>query len=158
MKIIKGALVLMRGETVAANLYQLKGEIIDEAKASVASHSTSHKVTVMWHRKLEHISEQGMKILVEIKLLLGLTKRSLPFCKNCVISKQHRLKFKTSNSRSVSVLELVNMDMRCWVYPIKKTSDVFEVLKVYKAWVRRNQNAVHNDIYSSTEWSGRADE
>nr|GFB93113.1 retrovirus-related Pol polyprotein from transposon TNT 1-94 [Tanacetum cinerariifolium] len=70
----------------------------------------------------------------------------------------HRLKFKTSNSRSVYVLELVHSDVwqslvlslrgakyfvsfiddnsrRCWVYPIKKKSDVFEVFKVYKARV-----------------------
>nr|GEW42722.1 retrovirus-related Pol polyprotein from transposon TNT 1-94 [Tanacetum cinerariifolium] len=131
MKIIKGALVLMRGEKVAANLYQLKGDIIEEAEASVASHSPSHRVAVTWHQKLRHMLEQGMKILMERKLLPGLTKVSLPFCDYCVISKQHRLKFKTSNSRSVSVLELVNSD----VYPIKKKSDVFEVFKVYKVRV-----------------------
>ncbi|GJZ26033.1 gag-pol polyprotein [Tanacetum coccineum] len=181
MKIIKGALVLMRGEKVAANLYQLKGEIIEEAEASVASHSPSHRVAVTWHQKLGHMSEQGMKILVERKLLLGLTKVSLPFCEHCVISKQHRLKFKTSNSRSVYVLELVHSDVwqapvqslrgakyfvsfiddysrRCWVYPIKKKSDVFEVFKVYKAQARRYQKAVHNIIHSSTEWCGKADE
>ncbi|GJV96987.1 retrovirus-related pol polyprotein from transposon TNT 1-94 [Tanacetum coccineum] len=101
MKIIKGALVLMKGEKVAANLYQLKGEIIEEAEASVASDSPSHRVAVT--------------------------------------SKQHRLKFKTSNSRSVSVLELVYSD-------------------VWQAPARRNQKAVHNDIHSSIEWSGRADE
>nr|GEZ28279.1 Gag-Pol polyprotein [Tanacetum cinerariifolium] len=127
MKIIKGALVLMRGEKVAANLYQLKGEIIEEAKASVASHSPSNRVAVTWHLKLGHI-------------------------------KQHRLKFKTSNSKSVYVLELVHSDVwqapvlslagakyfvsfiddysrRCWVYPIKKKYDVFKVFKVYKARV-----------------------
>ncbi|GJT02050.1 retrovirus-related pol polyprotein from transposon TNT 1-94 [Tanacetum coccineum] len=72
---------------------------------------------------------------------------------------QHRLKFKTSNFRSVYVLELVYSDVwqapvlslggakyfvsfiddysrRCWVYPIKKNSDVFEVFKVYKARVK----------------------
>ncbi|GKF29907.1 gag-pol polyprotein, partial [Tanacetum coccineum] len=108
MKIIKGALVLIRGEKVAANLYQLKGEIIEEGGASVASHSPSHRVAITWHRKLGHMSEQGMKILVERKLLSGLTKVSLPFCEHYVISKQHRLKFKTSNSRSVCVLELVH--------------------------------------------------
>ncbi|GKD83365.1 gag-pol polyprotein [Tanacetum coccineum] len=158
MKIIKGVLVLMRGEKVAANLYQLKGEIIEEAEASVASHSPSHRVAVSWHQKLGHMSEQGMKILVERKLIPGLTKVSLPFCEYCVISKQHLLKFKASNSRSVSVLELVHSDVwqapvlslggakyfvsfiddysrRCWVYPIKKKSDVFEVFKVYKARV-----------------------
>nr|GEW98141.1 hypothetical protein [Tanacetum cinerariifolium] len=85
------------GEKVDANLYQLKEEIIEEAEAYVTSHSLSHKVTVMWHRKLRHMSEQGMKILIERKLLPGLTKRSLPFCEDCVINKQHRLKFKTSN-------------------------------------------------------------
>ncbi|GKF76695.1 gag-pol polyprotein, partial [Tanacetum coccineum] len=80
MKIIKGALVLMREEMVAANLYHLKGEIIKEAEASVASHSPSHRVAVTWHQNLGHMSEQGMKILVERKLLLGLTNISLPFC------------------------------------------------------------------------------
>ncbi|GKD85212.1 retrovirus-related pol polyprotein from transposon TNT 1-94 [Tanacetum coccineum] len=105
------------------------------------------------------MSEQGMKILVERNLLPGLTKVSLPFYEHYVISKQHRLKFKTLNSRSVYVLELVHSDVwqapdlslggtkyfisfiddysrRCWVYPIKKKSHVFEVFKVYKAWVK----------------------
>nr|GEU39688.1 retrovirus-related Pol polyprotein from transposon TNT 1-94 [Tanacetum cinerariifolium] len=78
MKIIKGALVLMRGEKVAANLYQLKGEIIEEAEALVASNSLSHR---------------------------------------------YFISFIDDYSR------------RCWVYPIKKKSDVFEVFKVYKARV-----------------------
>ncbi|GJV90693.1 retrovirus-related pol polyprotein from transposon TNT 1-94 [Tanacetum coccineum] len=158
MKIIKGALVLMRGEKVAPNLYQLKGEIMEEAEALVALLSPSHRVVVTWHQKLGHMSEQGMKILVERNLLPGLTKVSLPFYEHCVISKHHRLKFKTLNSRSVYVLELVHSNVwqapvlslggakyfvsfiddysrRCWVYPIKKKSDVFEVFKVYKARV-----------------------
>nr|GEU47645.1 hypothetical protein [Tanacetum cinerariifolium] len=59
---------------VSANLYQLKGEIIEEAEASVASHSLIHRVAVTWHQKLKHMSKQGMKILVERKLLPGLTK------------------------------------------------------------------------------------
>nr|GEV47690.1 hypothetical protein [Tanacetum cinerariifolium] len=94
MKIIKGTLVLMKGEKVAANLYQLKGEIMEEAEASIASHSPSYRVVITWHQKLRHMSEQGMKILVERKLLPSLTKVSLSFCEHCVISKQHRLKFK----------------------------------------------------------------
>nr|GEU62815.1 retrovirus-related Pol polyprotein from transposon TNT 1-94 [Tanacetum cinerariifolium] len=101
-----------------------------EEEASIALHSPSHRVIVTWHQKLGHMSEQGM----------------------------HRLKFKTSNSRSVYVLELVHSDVwkalilslggakcfvsfiddyfkRCWVYPIKQKSDVFEVFKVYKAGI-----------------------
>nr|GEX71161.1 reverse transcriptase domain-containing protein [Tanacetum cinerariifolium] len=101
---------------VAANLYHLKGEIMEEAEASVASHSPSHRVAVTWHQKLGHMSKQGMKFLVERKLLPGLTKVSLPFYEHCVISKQHRLKFKISNSRSVYVLELVHSDV--WQAPV----------------------------------------
>ncbi|GJS29651.1 gag-pol polyprotein [Tanacetum coccineum] len=108
---------------------------------------------------LGQLDDLGCKILVERKLLPGLTKVSLPLCEHCVISKQHRLKFKTSNSRSVSYLELVHFDVwqelvqslggakyfvsfiddysrRCWVYSIKKKSNVFEVFKVYKARVK----------------------
>ncbi|GJR27679.1 gag-pol polyprotein [Tanacetum coccineum] len=48
---------------------------MDEAEASVASHSQSHRVAITWHQKLGHI-------------------------------KQHRQKFKTSNSRSVSKEEI----------------------------------------------------
>nr|GEV07766.1 hypothetical protein [Tanacetum cinerariifolium] len=128
-----------------------------------------HDGTVRTIRDVRHV--EGLKknyclwenwmilvILVERKLLHGLTKVSLPFCKQGVISKQHRLKFKTSSSRSVYVLELVYSDVwqapvlslggakyfvsfiddysrRCWVYQIKKKSNVFEVFKVYKARV-----------------------
>ncbi|GJY80805.1 hypothetical protein Tco_0493556 [Tanacetum coccineum] len=71
----------------------------------------------------------GMKILVKRKPLPSLTKVSLHLYEHCVISKQHRLKFKTSNSRSVSLMELM------LGVPIKKKFDVFEVFKVYKAHV-----------------------
>ncbi|GJU75988.1 retrovirus-related pol polyprotein from transposon TNT 1-94 [Tanacetum coccineum] len=43
------ALVPMRGEKVVVSLYELKGEIIEDVEASVASHSTSHRVAVAWH-------------------------------------------------------------------------------------------------------------
>ena len=98
------------------------------------------------------MSEQGMKILAEKKLLPGLTKVSLSFCEHCVTSKQHRLKFSTSNSRSKVILELVHSDVwqalvislegakyfvsfiddysrRFWVYPIKSKAYVFSVFK-----------------------------
>nr|GEW08436.1 hypothetical protein [Tanacetum cinerariifolium] len=128
MKIIKGALVLMKGEKVATNLYQLKGEIMEEAEASVASHSLSHIVVVSWHQKLGHMSKQGMKILVERKLIPGLTKVFFTF-------------------------------LICWVYPIKKKSDVFEVFKVYKAWVELDFGKTIKCLRTDNrEWSDRADE
>ncbi|KAE8704116.1 hypothetical protein F3Y22_tig00110461pilonHSYRG00160 [Hibiscus syriacus] len=125
---------------------------------------------MLWQQKLRHMSEQRMKVLVEKKLLPGLTKVSLPLCEHCITSKQHRLKFNTSNSRAKSVLEFDHSDVwqapvtslggakyfvsfiddysrRCWVYAIKK-----------KSYEKRHQKIVHSGEYSSTKWSGRADE
>ena len=104
------------------------------------------------------MSERGLKILSDQKLLPGLNSVALPFCEHCVTIKQYRLKFNTSSSRSKAILELVHSNVwqapvaslggakyfvsfindysrRCWVYPIKKKADVFSVFKAYKARV-----------------------
>ncbi|GKD09664.1 gag-pol polyprotein [Tanacetum coccineum] len=124
IKIIKGALVLMRGEKVAANLYQLKGEIMEEVEASVASHSPSHKVAVTWHQKPGHMSEQGMKILV--REANSWPHKRLPYL---------LLHPGQSLEKQIFWYHLLMIIQRGWVYPIKKKSDVFEVFKVYKARV-----------------------
>ncbi|GJU85073.1 aminotransferase-like mobile domain-containing protein [Tanacetum coccineum] len=53
--------------------------IMEKVEALIASHSPSHKVAVTWHQKLGHMSEHGMKILVERKLFPGLTKKCFCF-------------------------------------------------------------------------------
>ncbi|KAE8678570.1 hypothetical protein F3Y22_tig00111403pilonHSYRG00065 [Hibiscus syriacus] len=154
--VFRGVLVVLKGEKIAANVYMLKGETLLEAKASVTSCSSDS--AMLWHQKLGHMSEQGMKVLVEKKLLPCLTNVSLLLCEHCISSEQHRFKFNTSNSRAKSVLELVHSDVwkalvtslggakyfvsfiddysrRCWVYPIKKKSDVFSTFKNFKARV-----------------------
>jgi hypothetical protein len=57
------------------------------------------------------MSEKGLKILSDQKLLHGLTNVTLPFCEHCVISKQHRLKFGTSTSKSKYILDLIYSDV-----------------------------------------------
>ncbi|TYK21893.1 Gag-Pol [Cucumis melo var. makuwa] len=101
----------MKGRKVDANFYMLEEETLKEGEASIASSSSGENLSMMWHRKLGHMSEQGLKVLVEQNLLLGLTKVSLPFCEHYVTSKQHRLKFNTSSSRSKVILELVHSDV-----------------------------------------------
>ncbi|KAE8668465.1 Flavonol synthase/flavanone 3-hydroxylase [Hibiscus syriacus] len=156
MKVFHGALVVLKGEKIATNLYMLKRETLIEEEASTVSYSSDS--IMLWHQKLGHMSEKGMKVLVEQKLLPGLTKVTLPLCEHCITRKQHRLKFNTSNSRGKNVLELVHSDAwqapvtslggakyfvsfiddysrRCWVYPIKRKSDVFSTFKNFKARV-----------------------
>ena len=156
MKVAKGALVLMKAEKIGANLFMLKKETLQQADARVASNR--EKSAMMLHLKLRHMSKQGLKILTEQKLLLGLKSMNLPLCEHCVTSKNNILKLSRSDAKSKSILDLVysnvweSLDIsmgdaknlvtfiddysrRCLVYPIKKKSDVFPVFQEFKARV-----------------------
>ena len=156
MKIVRSALVVLKARKIAPNLFMLMGETYLEAQASIALVGTVEEMMMMWHKRLGHMSEKGLKVLSDRKLLPGLTKVSLPLCEHCVVSKQHRLKFNTSTARSKNILDLVHSDVwqapvpslgganyfvsfiddfsrRSWVYPIKRKSDVFSVFKRFKA-------------------------
>ncbi|KAH9742745.1 hypothetical protein KPL70_003057 [Citrus sinensis] len=118
MKIVKGELILMKAEKIGANLFMLKGETLQEANACVTSNGKES--TMMWHLKLGHMSEQGLKILSERKLLPVLKSKSPDISIGGV---------------KYMVIFIDDYSRRCWVYPIKKKSDVFPVFKEYKAWV-----------------------
>jgi 5'-3' exoribonuclease 2 len=104
------------------------------------------------------MSEKDLKILFDQELLPGLTKVTLPFCEHCVSSKQHRLKFSISTTKSKCILDLIHSDVwqapvislrgaryfvsfiddfsrRCWVYPIRRKADVLVASKTFKARV-----------------------
>ena len=113
MKITRGALVLMKVEKIGVNLFMLKGETLQKTDESVASNGKES--TMMWHLKLGYMLEQSLKILSERKLLPGLKSVNLPFCEHCITSKQHRLKFSRSITRSKCILDLVYSDV--WESP-----------------------------------------
>ena len=110
LKVVRGAIVVMKAEKISANLYMLMGDTLQEADASIAA-AGQEETTMMWHRRLGHMSERGLKVLVEQNLLPGLKSVSLPFCEHCVISKQHRLKFDRSTARSKHILGLIHSDV-----------------------------------------------
>ncbi|GJV43847.1 gag-pol polyprotein [Tanacetum coccineum] len=87
---------------------KLKGEIMEEAKASVASDSPSHRVAVTWHQKLRHMSEQGMKILMERKLLPGLTKNGVAERMNITLLERARAMLATASLEKSFWAEAVN--------------------------------------------------
>jgi hypothetical protein len=155
MKIVKEALVVLKARKIVANLIV---ETHHEADASIALASPTKEKTMMWHKKLGHMSKKGLKILSDQKLLLALTKVTLPFYEHYVTSKQHRLKFGTSTTKSKCILDLIHSDVwqapvislggaryfvsfiddfsrRCWVYLIRRKVDVLAVFKTFKARV-----------------------
>ncbi|XP_020258296.1 uncharacterized protein LOC109834676 [Asparagus officinalis] len=111
MKIVRGVLVVIKAEKITANLYMLKGETLQEVDSCVTSTSRGEEQTMIWHHKLGNMSERGLKILSDQKLFLGLNSIALPFCEHCLTSKQHRLKFNTSSSRSDAIMKPVHSDV-----------------------------------------------
>ena len=47
----------------------------------------------LWHNRLDHMSEKGMKVLPSNKILPGLKCVNMDLCKICVYGKQKRVSF-----------------------------------------------------------------
>jgi hypothetical protein len=58
MKIIKGALVVLKARKTVANMFVLMRETHHGAEASIASANPAEEKTMMWHKKLGHMSEK----------------------------------------------------------------------------------------------------
>ena len=70
LKVVKGALVVIKAEKIGVNLYMLLGDTLQEADALVASDGLE-ELTMIWHRKLGHMPERGLKVLWNIIWFLG---------------------------------------------------------------------------------------
>jgi hypothetical protein len=86
MKIITRVLMVLKARKTNVNLFLLIREIYHKAEASIAATSSTKEKTIMWNQKLGHMPEKNLKILPYQKLLYGLTKVSLPFYEDCIIS------------------------------------------------------------------------
>jgi hypothetical protein len=60
----------MKTEKVVANLYMLLGDTLKMEDALVVVGS-QEETTSIWHRRLGHMSERGLKVLAERNLIPG---------------------------------------------------------------------------------------
>ena len=102
MKISKGILVVMKANRVE-NLYKLEGRT--EIDHAIVASVGAADFTRLWHQRLGHISERGMKVLADRKLLPSLKSIDLKFCEHCVYGKQARQKFKSRKHTSKGILD-----------------------------------------------------
>jgi hypothetical protein len=65
----------------------------------------------LWHQRLGHMSEQGLKVLSDHKLLPSLKSLKLDFCKHCIYGKQNRQRFKTRRHTSEGILDYIHSDV-----------------------------------------------
>eukprot|EP00253_Pinus_taeda_P023081 PITA_23081 len=152
--VTKGALVIEKGEKVGT-LYLYNG-----ISNSVNALTSKGADAALWHHRLGHMSEKGMKILHSRNLLPGLKNVDLDFCENCIYGKQKRVRFlRVGKEKKSEKLELVHTDVwgpaqvsslcgsryyvtfiddatrKTWIYCIKNKSDVFDTFKKWKALV-----------------------
>jgi len=80
-KVTKGALIIAKGEKVGT-LYLCNG--ISNYINALTSKGVD---AALWHHRLRHMSEKGMKILHSRNLLLGLNDVDLDFYENCIYGK-----------------------------------------------------------------------
>ena len=75
----------------------------------VAEASTN---TSLWHRRLGHMSEKEMKMLLSKGKLPELKSVDFDMCESCILGKQKNVSFlKTSRTSKAEKLELVHTDL-----------------------------------------------
>ncbi|KAE8685445.1 hypothetical protein F3Y22_tig00111098pilonHSYRG00167 [Hibiscus syriacus] len=156
IRIVKGALTVMKGKMTAGNIYRLLGSTVAGGVHSVESCDDTAK---LWHIRLAHLSERGMAELHKRNLLHGVKSCKLDFCKYCVLGKQTKVRFKTAKHTTQGILDYVHSDVwgpcttsslggsryyvtfiddfsrKVWVYFLKQKYEVFEKFKLWKAEV-----------------------
>lgn len=152
-KVTKGAMVVARGNKTGT-LY-----MTSSCRDTVAI-ANSTENSSLWHCRLGHMSEKGMKMLHSRGRLPDLKSVEHNLCEGCVFGKQKRVSFvKTGREPKATKLELVHTDVwgpstvtslggsnyyvtfiddssrKVWVYFLKNKSDVFDAFKRWRALV-----------------------
>ncbi|KAE8686874.1 cytochrome P450 71A9-like [Hibiscus syriacus] len=108
IRIVKGALTVMKCKMTAGNIYRLLGSTVVGGVHSVES---CDDTTKLWHMRLAHLSERGMAELHKRNLLHGVKSCKLDFCKYCVLGKQTKVRFKTVKHTTEGILDYVHSDV-----------------------------------------------
>ena len=68
---------------------------------------------MLWHQRLGHIGEKGLRILHRNGMVEGMSNFSLDFdfCEHSVYGKLHRVSFPSGAKRAYKILELVHSDV-----------------------------------------------
>ncbi|GJW01707.1 retrovirus-related pol polyprotein from transposon TNT 1-94 [Tanacetum coccineum] len=105
-KVTKGSLVVARGNK-RGSLYMVE---VPSDGINVAIDGRGN--ATLWHQRLRHMSENGMKILASKGRIPDLQKAVVGFCELYVLGKQKKVSFvKSRNTRKLKRFELVHTDV-----------------------------------------------
>ena len=101
LRVMNGSMVMLKG-VLNQGLYILQGEA---NFGDAATSSSDQDVTVLWHKRLGHISMGGLQQLCREGILDPRKITTMNLYEVCVIGKSHRLKFATAIHRSKDIFE-----------------------------------------------------
>ncbi|KAH9752645.1 hypothetical protein KPL71_014775 [Citrus sinensis] len=131
------------------------------------SASVTRDKTKLWHMRLAHISERGLKELSNQGLLGDDKVTSLKFCEKCVFGKATRLKFSLGRKETKQTLDYIHSNLwgpsqvpslggaryfesliddysrKVWIYVLKHKS---EALGKFKEWITLIENQTDKKI------------
>ena len=155
-KLTKGSIILAKGRKVNT-LYVMEAKLIKEDVNVAAKESDIE----LWHKRLGHISEKGLQVLVKKNFLPSFTGKSLKPCDHCLAGKAHRVAFRNSYpSRRANLLDLIHTDVctmqtrtrggalyfvtfiddcsrKVWIFALKSKDQVLDVFKDFHVKVER---------------------
>ncbi|CAH9088439.1 unnamed protein product [Cuscuta epithymum] len=155
-KLSKGSMTVARGE-LCCSLYKTYLTVCSGELNAVEEKNSPN----LWHRRLGHMSDKGLKCLAGKSLIPIDTAVALDPCDHCLAGKQHRASFARKSTKRQAKLELVHSDVcgpievesnggskyfvtfiddatrKTWVYMLKTKSQVFETFQKFHAMVER---------------------
>jgi hypothetical protein len=159
MKVYKGILLVMKAKKVG-NLFLLEGRT-ESDHATTRSKNDSDSIR-LWHQRLGHMREQGLKVLSDCKLLPSLKYLKLDLWKNCIYGKHNRQRFKDGRHTSEGIHDYIHsyvwgpfptvsyggssyfvtfiddFSRKVWIYMLKRKLDVFIVFKQFRDLVEKS--------------------
>jgi transposase InsO family protein len=155
-KLTKGNMVVAKGNQVSV-LYH----VIANLSSVFVNALEKEDPCVLWHKRLGHMSEKVMTMLVKKNLLKGMKSVHFKKCTDCLAGKQHRVAFKgLPPHKKLELLDLVHSDVckmsvrsiggakyfvtfiddfsrKVWPFPLKSKDQVLSVFKQFQDLVER---------------------
>lgn len=78
---------------------------------NVIASNFQHNVTMLWHRRLGHISFKGLHILHRNKCAENVKLNNFEFCEHCIIGKKNGVKFQATKYTTKCIIDYVHFDL-----------------------------------------------
>lgn len=107
LRVIKGSMVITKGRKVNG-FYVMEGQTtIGEASVT----NSGENKTRLWHLRLGHMSEKGLKELQKQGVFGNDKLDNLGFCEDCILGKASRLKFEAATHTAKDKLGYIHSDL-----------------------------------------------